>query len=167
METRKTVQAILDGLQRGDLEQVSSMLAERFRFRGRVAGAMDAKAWLGMCASLKAAFPNLDYRFEIVEQHEGVIVLSARLSGTHTGDLDLTDIMDIGVIPATYKSFRAEPQTAEITVDQGRVSAWVEEPAEGAGLLAILQLLDVYIADAIIPHSIRQLDNAQRTSASF
>lgn len=160
MNTKKTVQTLLDALQQGNLELAKTTLAERFRFRGPVVPApMDAKAWLGMCASLKAAFPDLDYHFMIAGTRGDVIISTAQWSGTHTGDLDLTNILDIGVIPATYKSFAARPQKAEITVEEGRVSTWVVEPAEGAGLMAILQQLDVYIADVMVPRDMRYIES--------
>jgi hypothetical protein len=156
MNNRKTAQALLDALQQGDLDRARTNLAERFRFSGSaVPGPMDAEAWLGMCASLKTAFPDLDYRFQIVDEHGEAMVLTSRWSGTHTGDLDLTGAMDLGVIPATHKSFAAGPQLSEISVEPGGVSAWAEEPANGAGLMAILQQLDVYIADVIVPRRIR------------
>lgn len=155
MNKRDTVQILLAALQQGDLEHAGTQLAERFRFSGLDSAPMNAKAWLARCASLKAAFPDLDYRFRIVEAHGDVIVLTAQWSGTHTGDLDLTDAMDLGVIPATHKSFAAGLQTSEITVGQEGISTWAEKPAESAGLLAILQQLDIYIADVMVPRSIR------------
>jgi predicted ester cyclase len=155
MNKRDTVQTLLAALQQGDLEQAGTLLAEQFRFNGRNSAPLNAKAWLARCASLKAAFPDLDYRFHIVDSYGDVVVLTAQWSGTHTGDLDLTDAIDLGVIPATYKSFAAGLQTSEITVGQDGISTWAEKPTESAGLLAILQQLDVYIADVMVPRSTR------------
>lgn len=57
MNHRETVQALLDAVQNGDLENAKSMLADGFRFSGPVPQPLNSKAWLGMSASLKVAFP--------------------------------------------------------------------------------------------------------------
>ena len=150
MNNRETVEALLDAIQQGNLEIAETMLADGFRFRGPVPEPLNARAWLGMSASLRAAFPDLDYHFKVIGTEEDVVSSTAQLSGTHTGDFDLTSMMDMGVIPATHKSFTARLQKTSITVEEGRITSWVVEPTQGAGVLAILQQLDIYITDVIV-----------------
>ena len=65
-----------------------------------------------------------------------------QLSGTHSGSFDLTN-MNMGVIPATNKAFSVKREKTKLTVKGNKITAWVVEPTEGAGLKAILvQLLD-------------------------
>jgi predicted ester cyclase len=149
MNKSETVEALLDAVQKGDFENAKTMLADEFRFSGSVPEPLDANAWLDMSASWKAAFPDLDYHFIVMGAEQDVVRSTAQLSGTHTGDFDLTNI-DIGVIPATHKSFAARLQKTRITVQDGKITSWAVEPTEGAGLLAILQQLDVYITDLIV-----------------
>jgi predicted ester cyclase len=97
---RETVQALMDSVQRGDFASARSMLAENFQFSGPVPEPINAKAWLGMSASLKTAFPDLNYHFKVIGTDGDVVKSTSQLSGTHSGSFDLTD-MNMGVIPAT------------------------------------------------------------------
>jgi hypothetical protein len=49
----------------------------------------------------------------------------------------------MGVIPATDKTFVATREKTKITVKENKITSWVVEPTQGAGLMAILSQLDV------------------------
>jgi hypothetical protein len=51
--------------------------------------------------------------------------------------------MNMGVIPATDKSFVAAREKTKITVKDNKITSWVVEPTQGAGLKAILGQLGV------------------------
>ena len=53
----------------------------------------------------------------------------------------------MGVISATHKDFSTTPEKIKITVRNDKVSSWVVEPTEGAGLMAILKQLDVKLSN--------------------
>jgi predicted ester cyclase len=142
MSRRETVQALMDSIQKGDFENARTMLADDFQFSGPVPEPINAEAWLGMSASLKAAFPDLDYRFKVIGAEGDVVRSTTQLSGTHSGSFDLTG-MNMGVIPATNKSFSAKLAKTKVTVKDDKITSWAVEPTEGAGLMAILKQLDV------------------------
>ena len=150
MNNRETVQALLDAVQHGDLENAKTMLADGFRFSGPIPEPLNARAWLRMSASFKVAFPDLNYHFRVIGTEQNVVSSIEQLTGTQTGDFDLTSMMDMGVIPATCKSFATQPQKARITVEEGKIASWAVEPTRGAGVMAILQQLDIYITDVIV-----------------
>jgi predicted ester cyclase len=139
---RETVQALVDSVQKGDFETTKSMLAEDFQFSGPVPQPMDKEAWLGMSSSLKTAFPDLDYHFKVIGAEGDVVRVVSQLSGTHTGSFDLTRT-NMGVIPATDKTFSAKQEKGKVIVRENKITSWVVEPTEGAGLTAILNQLDV------------------------
>ena len=132
----------MDAVQKGDLEIAVSMLADDFQFSGPVSEPINKEAWLGMSSSLKTAFPDLDYHFKVIGAEGDVVRTTSQLSGTHTGSFDLTN-MNMGVIPATNKSFSAKPEKTKITVKENKITSWAVEPTEGAGLKAILDQLGV------------------------
>jgi predicted ester cyclase len=141
---RETVQALVDSIQKGDFENAKTMLADDFQFSGPVPAPINAEAWLGMSASLKTAFPDLDYHFKVIGAEGDVVRTTSQLSGTHSGSFDLTN-MDMGVIPATNKAFSASAEKTKVTVRENKITAWVVEPTAGAGLMAILKQLDVKV----------------------
>jgi hypothetical protein len=157
MNNRETVQALLDAVQQGDLENAKTLLADGFRFSGPIPQPLNARAWLRMSASFKVAFPDLNYHFRVIGAEEAVVSSTEQLTGTHTGNFDLRSMMDMGVIPATNKSFTTQPQKARITVEEGKITSWAVEPTRSAGVMAILQQLDVYITDIVVARQRRPI----------
>jgi hypothetical protein len=144
MDTKATVQSLMDAVQMGDFEKAKSYLSSDFKFSGAVPEPISADAWMGMSASLKAAFPNLNYNFKVESVDGETAHISAELSGTHSGELDLTS-MDMGVISTTGKSFKAAHEHGKAMLRDGKITSWAMEPTEGAGLMAILGQLGVKI----------------------
>ena len=142
MDSKATVQALMDSVQTGDFEKAKSLLSDDFQFSGPVPEPISGDAWLGMSMSLKKAFPNLEYHFQVESMDGDMANISAQLKGTNSGDFDLTN-MDMGVIPATNKSFAAAHEHGKATVKGDKVASWAMEPTEGAGLMAILGQLGV------------------------
>ena len=142
MNKRETVQALMDSVQKGDFISAKSMLADDFEFSGPIPKPINAEAWLGMSASLKAAFPDLNYHFKAMGADGDVVRSSSQLSGTHSGSFDLTN-MNMGVIPATNKAFSAKLEKTKITVKANKITAWAVEPTEGAGLMSVLSQLGI------------------------
>ena len=142
MNKRETVQSLVDSIQKGDFENAKTMLAEDFQYSGPVPEPINKEAWLGMSASLKTAFPDLDYHFKVIGADGDVVKATSQLSGTHSGPFDLTN-MNMGVIPATNKVFSAKPEKLKISVKGNKVTVWFAEPTEGAGLQALLDQLSV------------------------
>ncbi|MGB7876331.1 MAG: ester cyclase [Anaerolineales bacterium] len=142
MDTKATVQALMDAIQSGDFEKAKTLFADDFKFSGPVPEPISGEAWIGMSVSLKNAFPDLDYQFKIESVDGDTANISSELKGTHKGDFDLT-AMDMGVIPATGKSFKAAHEHGKVSVRDGNITAWAMEHTEGAGLMAILGQLGV------------------------
>jgi predicted ester cyclase len=142
MNKREIVQTLMDSVQKGDFENVKSMLADDFQYSGPVPQPINKDAWLGMSASLKAAFPDLDYHFKVIGTQGDIVRSTSQLSGTHRGPFDLTN-MNMGVIPATNKTFTAKAEKTKVTVKEDKITSWAVEPTEGAGLQAILGQLGV------------------------
>ena len=132
----------MDSIQQGDFENARTMLADEFQFSGAVSEPINKEAWLDMSANLKAAFPDLDYHFKVIGAEGDVVRTTMQLSGTHSGSFDLTN-MNMGVIPATNKAFSVKREKTKLTVKGNKITAWVVEQTDGAGLKAILgQLID-------------------------
>ena len=142
MNKRETVQALMDSVQKGDFENARTMLADDFQFSGPLPEPIDQEAWVGMNTRLQTAFPDLDYHFKVIGTEGDVVRATMQLSGTHSGSFDLTT-MDMGVIPATNKNFSVKPEKAKVTVKENKITAWVVEPTQGAGVMAILKQLEV------------------------
>jgi predicted ester cyclase len=141
MNKRETVQALMDSIQKGDFVNARTMLADDFQFSGSIPEPINAEAWLGMSASLKTAFPDLDYHFKVSGTEGDVVKSTSQLSGTHNGSFDLTN-MKMGVVPATHKTFSTKSEKTKVTIKDNKITLWAVEPNDGAGLMEILKQLD-------------------------
>ena len=144
MDPKATVQALFNAIQGANFEKAKSVLTDDFVFSGPVPEPINRQAWLDMSKNLKTAFPDLDYQFKIESVNGNTVNISAQLKGMHKGNLDLTS-MGMGVIPATNKSFAATREHGKVTVQGDKVKSLVNEPTEGAGLMAILGQLGVKV----------------------
>lgn len=144
MNKREIVQSLMDSIQKGDFVHAKTMLADNFQFSGPIPTPINRDSWLRMSASLKTAFPNLDYHFNVIGAQGDVVKTTSQLSGTHTDPFDLT-VMNMGVIPATDKDFSVKVEKTKITVKDNKVTSWAVERTDGAGLSAILDQLGVKV----------------------
>ena len=142
MNNREIVQNLMDSIQKGDFVNATSLLADDFQFSGPIPKSANREAWLTMSSNLKTAFPDLNYRFNIIDTDGDVIKTTSQLSGTHTGAFDLTEL-NMGVIRPTKKTFSSKQETTRVTVEENKITSWAVEPTEGAGLKAILDQLGV------------------------
>ena len=147
MNPREIVQALLDSIQRGDFEKVSSLVSNDCQFTGPGPEPIRCEVWMGLTRNLKKAFPNIDYHFHVdrVDGLSGHLVkISAELKGTHSGVLDLSPL-GLGVTPATNKSFATPCEHIKVTIKDSKVVSWVVEPIDGGGLMGILDQLGILL----------------------
>lgn len=144
MNSQETVQALMDSIQRGDFDRARTLLTDDFQFKGLIQRRrpINGKTWLKMSASLKMAFTGLNYHFKVDSAEGNVVNTTSQMSGSNRGAFDLTGL-HMGVVSATNKDFSTATEKTRIIVKNEKVSSWVVEPTEGAGLLAILRQLGV------------------------
>lgn len=143
MDAKTTVQTLLDSVQKADFEKAKALLSDDFEFiSGPVPEPINREAWLRMSRSLKKAFPDLDYRFHVEGADGNIVRITAKPKGTHSNELDVS-AMNMGVIPATKKSFISPHERGKVMVRGGKVTSWVVESIAGGGLMGILGQLGV------------------------
>ena len=142
MNKREIVQAMMDSIQKGDFESTKTMLADDFQFSGSIPDPINKETWLGMSGIMKAAFPDINYHFKVSGTQGDIVRSTTQLSGTHSGAFNFTNI-NMGIIPATNKTFSSKPEKTKVTVKENKITSWVVEPTDGAGLKAILGQLGV------------------------
>ncbi|MEO8392245.1 MAG: nuclear transport factor 2 family protein [Chloroflexota bacterium] len=140
MTPQATVRTFMDALQAGDFKTARSLLSGDFHFSGAVPEPLGAGPFIGLCANLKTAFPNLDYHFGIKRVVGNVVQISARLTGTHTRPLNLTT-MGIGLMPATGQPFSMADEAGEVTIRDDKIAMWKVQTCDGAGLMTLLAQL--------------------------
>jgi hypothetical protein len=142
MNSQETAQALMDSVQKGDLDKAKTLLSDDFQFIGLIRRPLNGRTWLRMIISLRMAFVGLNYHFKVDSAKGNVVNSTSQMSGNNRGAIDLTGL-HMGVISATNRNFSTATENNTITVKNQKVSSWVVEPTEGAGLAAILKQLGV------------------------
>ena len=104
MGNNEIVSTFLDAFQAADADTLASCCADGFSFSGPVPEPIGAQELAGMIVLMKQAFPDIQYNSKVKSEEGDVVHVTSQLTGTHTGDMDLSS-MGMGVIPATGKSF--------------------------------------------------------------
>jgi hypothetical protein len=144
MSIREIAEDFAMAMNVGDWEKVASFLSEDFRFMGPVPEPIGGMEWIGLSKSLKRAFPDIQYNLRIDSIEGDVVRTTTQLSGTHTGELDLT-AMGFGVIPATGISFSNPEEEGDAVVKGDKVISLHVKSVEGSGLMGILQKIGVEV----------------------
>ncbi|HEY46510.1 MAG: hypothetical protein AMJ88_07180 [Anaerolineae bacterium SM23_ 63] len=144
MSVREIAESFTKAMNSGDWEKVESFLSEDFKFMGPVPEPMSGKQWVRLSKSMLRAFPDIQYHFRIDSIEGDVVRTTTRLTGTHTGGLDLT-AMGLGVIPATGISFSNPEEEGEAVVKGDKVVSLHVKSVEGSGLMGILQKIGVEV----------------------
>ena len=100
MNVQETAEAVVNAINAGDWETVASYLADDFQFSGPVPEPLGPEEWIGTNMTLMAGMPDMAFNVQIVGIDGNVVRTVDQMTGTHTADLDLTQV-GIGVIPAT------------------------------------------------------------------
>ncbi|NIM93346.1 MAG: DUF4440 domain-containing protein [Anaerolineales bacterium] len=142
MEPSEVVHTFADAFNKGDYDAVAPLLSEDFEFSGPVPEPLSAEEWLGFSRILKAAFPDIQYNLRVESVNGKVVKTSSQVSGTHTGDLDMS-AMGMGVIPATGKSFSNPEEYGFATVEGDKITSIRIDSVEGSGVPGILAKIGV------------------------
>ena len=142
MELQEVAQAFADAFNAGDWDAVASYLSDDFQFSGPVPEPIGAAEWLGISRVFQVAFPDINYNLRIVGVEGNVVKTTSQVSGTHTGQLDLS-ALGMGVVPPTGKSFSNPEELGQAIVEGGKVTSIHFPSGEGSGVGGILAQLGI------------------------
>lgn len=129
--------------QAADGDGLSALCTDDFLFSGPVPLPLGLSETIEWISVIKHAVPDIDYHQVHVQFENGNIVhLITRITGTHTGDLDLTGF-GMGVIPPTGKSFSMPLENAQVTIRAEKVTRYHVDPRPDAGISGMLAALGI------------------------
>lgn len=142
MNDLQVAEQVLDLLEGSKFEQVGQLLAPNFRFSGPVPEPLGAEDYLMMQKNLGKAFPDWSFNRAHAHPHGDVIHFTVGVTGTHQGDLDLSE-MGMGVIPATGKSIRLPQEELTVRVVDGKVTSMSTSGHPQGGMAGMLGQLGI------------------------
>jgi hypothetical protein len=124
MDNRELVEGFFVTLDEGELDEAMTYLTDDFRFYSSTfPDGIDAYNWMGLLGAWRAAAPDMRFNLRLVEMEGDTARVMSRITGTHTGDLDLS-AMGLGVVPATGIAFVGGEEESEGLIEGGRIK-WI------------------------------------------
>jgi predicted ester cyclase len=140
MDTKETAKEFIEAFNNGDVAKVGSLLAEDFTFSGPVPKPLSKREWVGLLGIFKTAFPDINYNLRFVKAEGNVVTTTSQLTGTHTGNFDMS-AMGLGVFPPTGKYFSNTEESGESVVEDGKIKSIHMQGGKGSGVEGILTQL--------------------------
>jgi len=138
--------ALLSAIEKGRLEDASRYLSDDFVFSGPVPKPIAKEEWLGVQGKLGLAFPDWSFNLRDVSNTGQGCRCKIQITGTHTGDLDLENELDIPMARASYKSIKLPEEICDLTFENGRVSAFrVLNVTTDGGIMGIFKQIGVEV----------------------
>ena len=142
MSKKETAAAFLSKINVLDLNAGGQYCTDNFTYSGPFPKPLSLDEWKVTAQRFLKAFPDWNFNAKIVGEVADLVHITAHITGTHSGDLDLTSL-DMGVIPATGKSIALPESKGRLTFQGDKISNMHFEVAEGAGIPGILAQLGV------------------------
>jgi hypothetical protein len=145
MGSAAITRAVMTAIEAADWDRARSFLADDFRFSGPVPTPIDAAIWLGVHRALYDAMPDLRFNPSAFEETADGARFDVALTMTHTGTLTLPPL-GINGYAATGRRVSLPPETATVTVLDGKVVSWTNVTPANGGLAGIAQQVGLELA---------------------
>ena len=140
MSATDVIKEFLEASEAQDYDRAAEMLAEDFTFSGPVPEPLGKPQYVGFMRTLGVAFPDWAFNCSDFTDHGDRVEVTANITGTHTGDWDMT-AAGAGVIPPTGKAFRLKPEPGDWVVREGKIVAFSREADPEGGVPGIMAQL--------------------------
>lgn len=120
-----------------DILGAAPYCTDEFTYSGPLPEPLGLHAWAETAAPFLKGIPDWNFNAKVIGEEANVVHVTAHVTGTHTGELDLS-ALGLGVIPATGKSIALPESKGRLTFDGDRIVNFHIDPAHGAGVPGIL-----------------------------
>jgi hypothetical protein len=138
-----TAKKVFELVENQNASAAAQYLSEDFKVSGPWPEPIGAQQWIAMQDNvLSPAFPDWCWNISDIHQHGEQVHLTYSITGTNTGDLDLSQ-MGMPNIPATGKSIQLEQDEAMVEFDGDKICSINIKPNPNTGFSGTLAQLGV------------------------
>lgn len=142
MSKKDTAEAFLAKINTLDIQGAAPYCTDNFRYSGPFPKPLSLHEWNESAQPYRKAFPDWNFNARIEREEADIVHITAHVTGTHTGELDLT-ALDMGVVPATGKPVALPVTSGRLTFKGDKIANLHFDMVEGAGIPGILAQLGV------------------------
>jgi predicted ester cyclase len=129
-------------IEQRDWARLDGLLHERFRATGPTSAALDRDGFVAMHAALGTAIKDWRFNVSAVVPDGDRVVATIRITGTHTGLLDLP-MVGLRNVPPTNLAIHLPEERPSFAFRDGLISEMAFKTPTGGGLPGILNQLGV------------------------
>jgi hypothetical protein len=137
------VKTTLTSIEAGDFTHYRDQYSDNMIFTGPVPKPLSRVEYVDLLRAVHKAFPDWKFNATNFKQVHDHVTLNTRISGTHTGALELP-MLGINAKP-TNKRFTSPLETLTITIENGKITRLESENVPGGGLMGILSQIGVQV----------------------
>lgn len=142
MSATDTVKTFIAALEANDFGKAASYLSDDFVFSGVTPQPVGKNEFLGMQQSVQTAFPDWSFGLGDLSEAGDTVKMTLQISGTQTGQLDLTPV-GLPPVPPSGKKISLPKDRAEVTVKGDKITAFHNMASPNGGVVGMLQQLGV------------------------
>lgn len=126
-----------------DFDRVMKLLTNDFMFSGPVPKPIGVKEYIDVHRVLLAAFPDWRHNFTVIKEDENEVTGKVRITGTHTRDLTLPFIPNLGVVQATGRRISLPEEKVHIKLKGNKIARFDVEAVPNGGVFGLLSQIGV------------------------
>jgi hypothetical protein len=153
MDVQDLAMKLVDALETGDEKLILNYLAPNFKFESpQLPQPLSAQQWLMVVKAWRNAFPDLRYNIKVLttDEDNGIFRFQTQLTGTHTGILDMSDLIPaFEVIKPSRKSISLPIETGYAQIRSGKLSHLHVDSTQRTGIIGILDQIGVEIPETM------------------
>jgi len=140
-----SLKAGLKSIEAGDFTHYRAHYSDNMIFTGPVPKPLSRVEYIDLMRALHKAFPDWKFNATNFKQVRDRVSCNTRVSGTHTGVLDLPTL-GISAVQPTNKHFTSPEELLTVTIENGKITRVETNNVPGGGLMGILSQIGVQIS---------------------
>jgi hypothetical protein len=126
-----------------DFDRAAKCLSNDFRFSGPTPKPVDSKECIDVHRHLVTAIPDWRFNYKPIKEDQNEVVGKVHITGTHTRELTLPMIQNLGPVQPTGKRISMPEETVHATIKGNKISRFHVDVPPNGGIMGLLSSIGV------------------------
>ena len=133
----------LHAIEEKDFDKASRYLSNDFTFSGPTPKPLGGKENIEVHRQLLTAIPDWRFNFNVINEDQNEVTGRVHVTGTHTRDLTLPMVPNLGTVHATGKRISLPEEKVRIKLKGNKITSFHVDVPKSGGLMGILAQIGV------------------------